>query len=197
MHSCADKSKTDFGHTYLVNLKLRDPETEMHFATYFSTYLESKLRSQVRNREVAEDVRQETLVRVLEAIYTKEELKHPERFGAFVNAVCNNVLLEHWRRARTTGESLEVKEQIDARQNPESAAQLAQDVSRLKKVFPKLQKRDRDLLRMIYWEERDRHEISRGTELSADHLRVMIHRAKRNLRRRLEQFGLGVVRQVH
>lgn len=187
MFSCAERLKAEFGPNYLLNLKVRDPETEAHFASYFSTYLESKLRGQLKNREAAEDVRQETLVRVLEAVYTKEELKHPERFGAFVNSVCNNVLLEYWRRLRSAGETLEQIEQIDGRRNPESAAQLAQEVRYLRKVMPKLQKRDRELLRMVYWDERDRIEISRTTELSADHLRVMLHRAKRSLRRCLEE----------
>jgi RNA polymerase sigma-70 factor (ECF subfamily) len=187
MLSCAERFKTEFGCTYLMNLKGRDPQTEAHFAAYFSRYLETRLRGQLRSRDLAEDIRQETLVRVLEAVYTKKDLKHPERFGAFVNSVCNNVLLEHWRRRKSAGETLELPEQMDGRPDPESAAQLAQDITHLKKVLVKLHKRDRDLLRMIYWEERDRHEISKVTQTSADHVRVMLHRAKRALRRYLDE----------
>jgi RNA polymerase sigma-70 factor (ECF subfamily) len=187
MLSCAERFSTEFGCSYVVNLKSRDPQTEAHFAAYFSRYLESKLRGQLRSRDLADDIRQETLVRVLEAVYTKKDLKHPERFGAFVNSVCNNVLLEHWRRKKTAGETLEVTEQIDSRRDPESTAQLSQDITQLRKVLLKLHKRDRDLLRMIYWEECDRHEVSRITQTSADHVRVMLHRAKRALRRYLDR----------
>jgi DNA-directed RNA polymerase specialized sigma24 family protein len=76
---------------------------------------------------------------------------------------------------------------MDGRPNPESAAQLAQDLTDLKKVLVKLHKRDRDLLRMIYREERDRQEISKVTQTSGDHVRVMLHRAKRALRRYLDE----------
>jgi len=131
---------------------------------------------------MAEDIRQETLARVLEAIYTKDELKHPERFGAFVNSVCNNVLHEHWRSKRTMGEPLELTEQVDSRRTPEDAAQFAQEMAQLREVLLKVQKRDRDVLRMVYWDERDRREISRLTHLSVDHLRVVLHRAKHSVR---------------
>src|SRR5690349_19750898 len=104
MLSCAGTFKAEFGQRYLVDLKGRDPDTEAHFAAYFSGFLEGKLRRRVRSREMAEDIRQETLARVLEAVYTKDDLRHPERFGAFVNSVCNNVLHEHWRTRRAMGE---------------------------------------------------------------------------------------------
>src|SRR3954464_2028333 len=148
MLSCSERFKTEFTCTYLVNLKAREPETEAHFAAYFSRYLESKLRGKLRSRDLAEDIRQETLVRVLEAVYTKDHLRHPERFGAFVNSVCNNVLLEYWRRKKTGGETLDVTERIDGGRNPENAAQVAQEVANLRNALLKLQKRDRDLLRL-------------------------------------------------
>ncbi len=126
-------------------------------------------------------------MRVLEAVYTKEDLKHPERFGAFVNSVCNNVLLEYWRRRKAAGEAVQLTEQMDGQPNPEAAAQIAEDIADVRKVLLKLRKRDRDLLRMVYWEERDRHEISKVTRTSADHVRVILYRAKRVLRRFLDE----------
>src|SRR4051812_43575504 len=187
MLSGPDGFKGEFGRAYLVNLKCRDPQTEAHFATYFSGYLESKLRCQLRSRDVAEDICQETLFRGLEAVYTKGDLRRPERFGAFVNSVCNNVLLEHWRRKKTGGETLDLTEQTDGGRNPEIAAQVAQEVANLRNALLKLKKRDRDLLRMIYWEERERHEVSSITNMSAEHVRVMLHRAKRAIRRYLDE----------
>src|SRR5947207_1426477 len=151
MLSCAERLNTEFGWSYLVDLKGRDPQTEAHFAAYFSRYLERKLRGQLRSPDLADDIRQETLVRVLEAVYTKKDLRHPERFAAFVDSVCNDVLLEHWRRRKTAGETLELAEQVDHRPDPEGVALAAQEIAELRKVLLKLHKRDRDLLRMIYW----------------------------------------------
>ena len=42
-----------------------------------------------------EDIRQETFLRVLVTLRRKHGLEHPERLGAFVNSVCNNVFLEY------------------------------------------------------------------------------------------------------
>ncbi|MFL6415726.1 MAG: RNA polymerase sigma factor [Bryobacteraceae bacterium] len=187
MLSCSDRFKAEFGQTYLVNLKLREPQTEAHFASYFSGYLERKLRARLRTRDLVDDIRQETLARVLEAIYTKEDLKTPERFGAFVNSVCNNVLLEYWRRQRMAGDTLELGEQVATHRSPESTAELSQDIAELRKALLKLHKRDQDLLRMIYWEDRDRHEVSSITQMSGNHVRVTLHRAKRAVRKQLEK----------
>jgi RNA polymerase sigma-70 factor (ECF subfamily) len=187
MLSGADKCKAEFGPAYLKNLRLRDPQTEAHFTAYFSGYLENKLHNRLRSRDLAEDVRQETLVRVLEAIYKKPGLKHPERFGAFVNSVCNNVLLEYWRRKGWAGETPELAGQVDTSPDPESAAQLTEEITELRKALVKLQKRDRELLRMIYWDETGRDEISRKTHMSTDNVRVTLHRAKRAVRKYLEE----------
>lgn len=187
MLSGADTGKAEFGPAYLKRLRLRDPQTEAHFTAYFSGYLENKLHNRLRNRDLAEDIRQETLVRVLEAVYNKPELKHPERFGAFVNSVCNNVLLEYWRRNGTAAGTAELPVQMDTARNPESAAQLTEEIAELRRALVKLQKRDRQLLQMIYWDETDRHEISRQTHMSADNVRVTLHRAKRAVRKYLEE----------
>ena len=187
MLSSAGTGKAEFSSAYLTRLRLRDPQTEAHFAAYFSGYLESKLRNQIRHRDLVQDVRQETLVRVLEAVYKRDELRHPERFGAFVNSVCNHVLHENWRRTKVKGETLESAVLVDGRRNPEAAAQLGEEMAKLRNALVRLQKRDRDLLRMIYWEETDRHDISKITHMSPDHVRVTLHRAKRALRKYLDE----------
>jgi len=46
--------------------------------------------------EEADSVAQETLVRVISGFRGQEAFPHPERFGAFVNSVCNNLLPEFY-----------------------------------------------------------------------------------------------------
>src|SRR2546421_53015 len=85
----------EFDDEYLKRLSRDDPATAEHFGIYFGQLLNRKLRCRCRNPELLEDVRQETLRRVLEAV-RKGELSSPKRLEAFACAVCNHVLFEYW-----------------------------------------------------------------------------------------------------
>src|SRR5437879_13545424 len=82
-----------FDEDYLRRLASGDAVVEHHFSSYFGDLLLLKLRVRVRSPQLVEDIRQETLMRVLQ-IVRRKGVDHPERFGAFVSAVCNNVMLE-------------------------------------------------------------------------------------------------------
>ena len=56
-------------------------------------------------------MRQETFTRVFAALRAGK-IRQPDRLGAFVNSMCNNVLLEHYR-ASSRDSSLEDEEQKD------------------------------------------------------------------------------------
>src|SRR6266478_3340010 len=85
-----------FDQDYLRRLASGDAVVEHHFSSYFGDLLSLKLRARIRSPQLIEDIRQETLLRVLR-IVRKAGVKHPERFGAFVSAVCNNVIMESIR----------------------------------------------------------------------------------------------------
>src|SRR5260370_30563936 len=87
----------EFTDKYIADLREGVPEVADHFAHYFGDLLNLKLRSRLHCPFLVEDARQETLVRVLEALQVRGSLRNAERLGAFVNAVCNNVLLPVWR----------------------------------------------------------------------------------------------------
>ena len=93
----------EFNGEYVDRLVAEDPETERHFARYFGDLLSLKLRSRLRAPALVEDAKQETFARVLTSLKRKGGLAVPETLGAFVNSVCNNVLLEMYRSgSRTT-----------------------------------------------------------------------------------------------
>src|SRR5580698_9868780 len=83
-----------FDAEYVRKLAEGDPATESHFSAYFAKFILTKMRARKVSVEMAEDVCQETLLRVLRALRQGSGVSQPERFGAFVNAVSNNVLLE-------------------------------------------------------------------------------------------------------
>src|SRR5580693_6810034 len=83
-----------FDSEYVRKLTSGDPSTESHFSAYFGRFILTTLRARKVSTEMAEDIRQETLLRVLKSLRQGSGVSQPERFGAFVNAVANNVFLE-------------------------------------------------------------------------------------------------------
>ena len=77
-----------FTSDYLERLKQGDPIVGEHFSVYFRELIYLKCRWRVSSSELLEDIQQETLTRVLSAV-ERDSVQHPERFGAFVNSVCN------------------------------------------------------------------------------------------------------------
>ena len=88
-----------FTSEYVQRLSEGDPVIERHFTNYFSELLQIKLRRDLRSPQSMEDIRQETFLRVFSALRNGRGLAHPEKLGAFVYAICHNVLSEHYRAA--------------------------------------------------------------------------------------------------
>jgi DNA-directed RNA polymerase specialized sigma24 family protein len=57
-----------FDSEYVRKLADADPSTESHFSAYFGTFILAKLRARKVAVEMAEDIRQETLLRVLKSL---------------------------------------------------------------------------------------------------------------------------------
>lgn len=65
---------------------------ESHFVSYFVNRLKIKLRHRGLALAVVEDIISETFIRVLMAVRNGSVL-NPERFAAYVNSVCDQVIL--------------------------------------------------------------------------------------------------------
>ena len=79
-----------FDRAYVDRLRNGDPATEHHFFVYFEKLLQIKLRARAIGTDKVEDLKQDTFIRVITAV-KEGGVRQPERFGAFVNSVCNNV----------------------------------------------------------------------------------------------------------
>jgi len=170
-----------FDQDYLRRLASRDAAVEHHFSSYFGDLLLLKLRARIRSPQLVEDIRQETLLRVLQ-IVGRAGVKHPERFGAFVSAVCNNVTMELIRRETRHQGSASEFEPADDRvdlQLPLVTQQRRQQVDSILQDLPEL---DRELLRMFFLEECDKGEICKRFKVGEEYLRLLLHRAKLRFR---------------
>jgi len=172
-----------FDEAYVERLRAGDFRTQEHFGTYFSALIQVKLRSRLPSREAIEDVRQETFARFYVAL-REGKILHPERLGSFVNSVCNNVLLEHYRtNARFS--SLDDDEQKDI---PGLAFDLLavlaakETEKKVREILEQLPERDRRLLREVFLEERDKDEVCRDFGVDREYLRVLLHRAKQSFK---------------
>ena len=170
-------TRYEFDAHYIQALRDGVPEISEHFALYFGELLSLKLRKQVRSPEMAEDAKQETLLRVLECVRRQRGLRDPERLGAFVLGVCNRVLLETWRQAGRYREIENSPEPADLRTGPEETAADDETKRRVDESLARLPKRDRELIRLVYLEERDRCDVSRQLHVGQAYMRVLLQRA--------------------
>ena len=173
-----------FDAKYVENLRAGDRRTQEHFVAYFTALLRLKLRSRLQSSNAIDDVCQETFVRVFEVLRRDEGLRRPEGLGAFVNNVCNYVLLEQYR-------SMSRSESLDAEGTPEPTATGAdaldivssrQIKEKVRSILTRLPERDRSLLKAIFLDERDRDEVCRQFGVEREYLRVLLHRAKQEFK---------------
>jgi RNA polymerase sigma-70 factor (ECF subfamily) len=189
--------RDSFDGEYIRRLREGDAETERHFADYFRNLLLIKLRARLRDRQAIEDLCQETFVRVLSALKASNRIYSPEGLGAFVNSVCNNLLFESYRR-ESKNRVVEIDDQFDPPDHRASAeSQLAQEerCKQVRQVLDELSPKDRELLRLVFYENTDSAQICRSFGVGRDYLRVLIHRAKSRFRECLLTRDAGAVRR--
>jgi RNA polymerase sigma-70 factor (ECF subfamily) len=115
-------------------------------------------------------------------------VKHPERIGAFVNTVCNNVILEILRRSQKVSQFPETT--IDIVSGETSAESKLMDLERrlmVRRALEELGPKDQELLRRIVLEEHDKEKVCKEFQVSREHLRVLLHRATHRLRAALKK----------
>ena len=148
--------------------------TEFH--DRFSSRIYFVALRETRSQADAEDVRNETMVRVLEAIQ-KGRLSSPEALSSFVLATARNVIREFGRKGRRA-------ESIAERDFPAAAtAGVDHTVKRaIELVIGRLKPREREFLRLYYYDELPKVEISRRLGIPEDRMRLIKSRALQSFR---------------
>jgi RNA polymerase sigma-70 factor (ECF subfamily) len=171
-----------FDDDYLRRLAEGDAVVEAHFAAYFGKLLSLKLRARIRSPQLIEDIRQETLFRALQILRKKGGVEHPERFGGFINSVCNNVLMEMVRAEQRHDRLEPENDPADETVDLDAPLVNLQRQKQVETVLEELSAKDRDLLRMFFLEERDKSEICKRLQVNEDYFRVLLYRAKSRFR---------------
>jgi len=172
-----------FDKPYVDRLRDGEPATEQHFVQYFGHMLGIMLRARYLPQEKVEDVRQETLTRVIATLRRDGGVRQPERFGAFVNSVCRNVLRESardWQRSEAL--------QPDHLEIPDKAIDVERSLitqetkEKVREILGEMKERDRQLLRAIFLEDKEKDEVCQEFGVERQYLRVLLHRAKERFR---------------
>ena len=172
-----------FDKPYVDRLRDGEPSTERHFVAYFGEFIGIMLGARHLSPERVEDVRQETLTRVIATIRRDGGVRQPERFGAFVNAICKNVLRENsrdWRRTQNLERDfLHIPDKVI---DFERALISEETKKKVREILNEMSQRDRMLLGAIFLEEKDKDEICREFGVDREYLRVLLYRAKERFR---------------
>ena len=173
-----------FDAAYIDRLRDREAETEQHFVSYFTDLILIKLRARALSRQLADDIKQETFLRVFRTLRSKEGIRQPERLGAFVNSVCNNVMLEflraQGRHPTVDAESMETV--VEDACGPDDCLITAERTAQVRRIVDRLPARDRRVLKAVFLDEKNRDEVCAQLGIGRDYLRVLLHRAKTEFR---------------
>jgi RNA polymerase sigma-70 factor (ECF subfamily) len=174
-----------FDRHYLEQLASGDFRTQEHFVSYFSELIRLKLSKRLHSHSEVEDARQETFARVFAALRKPDGIREPERLGAYVNSVCNNVLLEYYRSS--SQELISDDEEAEAN-IPDPAISVVDVIANrqiqrnVREILDQLQEKDRRLIKEIFLDERDKDDVCRDLGVDREYLRVLLHRAKKSFK---------------
>jgi RNA polymerase sigma-70 factor (ECF subfamily) len=169
----------EFDRSYMDRLRSGDSQTEVHFVSYFRELIRMKAVKRLGSSAAVEDVQQETLTRVLR-IVQENRIQQPDRLGAFVNTVCNNVMREY---TRSFCHEVPAPDEL-ADIVPDPAMSTADVIAQrqmqaeVQRILGGLAERDRAVMKALFLEERDKDEVCREFGVTREYLRVLVHRAK-------------------
>ena len=127
-----------------------------------------------------DDLVQESLARFIRA-EQRNQIRNTEEFGAFLNGVCRNVILEYRRRMRREP-TLDPDTQI-----PETGVRPDAEILEMRDAIDnglaELAERDRAVLRALYLDGKEKEDICREWGMSDAQFRVVLFRAKERFRR--------------
>lgn len=173
----------EFTEEYIRQLSLGDSAAERRFVLYFGDLLRIRLHSQFRDAEWTEDVRQETLFRVLRTIRMHPAtIEHPQKLGSYVHSVCRHVVMERFRgegRYIPGDPSMEVH---DPGPGAEGQLLTAEKQAMVRRLLDEMSPKDRAILTEVFMEERDKDEICLQNDVDRGYLRVLVFRARQRFR---------------
>lgn len=155
-----------------------DPRAESELYSRFGPRVWYLALRELRSRDRAEDVRSETILRVLVAL-REGRLRSADALPAFVLQTARNVMQEAWRASRRT-----VALEDSGLSEPAADTIFEDGLQRraLAQALDGLSERDQAVLRLYYYEELSREEIAERLGLMVARVRLVRSRALQRFR---------------
>jgi RNA polymerase sigma factor (sigma-70 family) len=164
---------------------------ENAFATLIEKYqrwVHALAFRKVRDFQTAEDITQETFLRVHQKLAT---LNDPTKFSGWLYAIVNHLCIAWYRENRLQTESLQeiyiseietdVYSRYIATEHAKTTAAAQQDL--VKTLFTKLKESDREVITLHYFEEMTSSEIGEHLGVSENTIKSRLHRARQRLKK--------------
>ena len=145
------------------------------------------------NREDAEDIVQETLIKVWDKRDSWSEI---ESIEAFSLTICRNLALDHQRRMENRHLSLDETpiERPDSRSLSPAEAMISTDrISLVRRLVDSLPEKQRSCMQLRDFEGKSYREIAQVLGITEDQVKVNIFRARQTIKQRVneaEDYGL-------
>src|ERR1700686_418177 len=173
-----------FDDDYVRRLRVSDRWTEEHFLSYFQQLLLIKLRRRLPSQDAINDVRQTVFARVYQKLRAPDGgIRDGRKFGAYVNSVCNHVLLEYYRNGKRTEPLTDEHLEIDTLEDVVKTLVSAEEAKQVRLVIAGMPKRDGFILQALFIDQRTSDDICRELGVDRGYLRVLLHRAKKKFQK--------------
>lgn len=157
------------------------------YADLYRQYL-PRILNYVRLRVDGEDLAQDLTAAVFErAVSRQHTLRRHGAFGAWLFQIARTTVAGYYRQ-RQPVVALELAEDQQALEpSPPEAVMRLQELDRLRTALSTLSKREQEIIRLKFGGGLGNQEIARVLRLRAGHVAVILYRALRKLRVRLEE----------
>jgi RNA polymerase sigma-70 factor (ECF subfamily) len=146
-----------------------------------------RILNYIRLRTDGEAVAQDLTAEVFErAVQKQHTLRQPKAFGAWLFAIARNTVAGYYRK-KDPSISLElVAEQSAPDLSPEEVVLRREELALLLEALATLSEREQEIIRLKFAGGLGNQEIAKVLGLRAGHVAVLLYRALRKLRARLE-----------
>ena len=132
----------------------------------------------LRSRTDAEDIRAETFLRVLDAIQSRR-VQTPAMLSSFILGTARNIVLETLRSPLRAAQGREIPDCSGPEANPILDEEITGAIER---VLARLKPREREFLRLHYYEELPKDQIARRIGVDEARVRLIKSRALKSFR---------------
>lgn len=165
----------------------RPSEGQESYVELYREYL-PRILNYVRLRVNGEDLAQDLTAAVFERAVAKQHtLRKREAFGAWLFRIARNVVAGYYRQRRPTVPLEWAGDRPAADPSPPEVVIRREEVKRLRVVLDTLSEREQEIIQLKFAAGLGNQEIADIVDLQAGHVAVIVYRALRKLRARLEE----------